>query len=75
MNVARRPEPRVGPDSGGDGIADQPDGLPSKRSDVRQVVENHDVLTTQLMRDVVEIDCIPVHDRCGDQTCMTKTSG
>lgn len=68
MNTAQRPEPRVGPGSGGDVIADQPDLLPSKRSDVRQVVENHDALTTQLLRGAVEIDCIPMHDRCRDQT-------
>lgn len=35
MNSAQRPKPHVGPGSGEDVIADQPDVLPSERSDVR----------------------------------------
>ena len=33
----------------------------------QKVVWNHDALPAELLNGAVEIDRVPVHDRCGDQ--------
>jgi hypothetical protein len=62
-NVAQRPEPRAGAGVGPDVIAAESDVLPAERSDMRQ-----ETLSAHLLHGAVEVDGVPVHDRCGDQT-------
>src|SRR6516165_3104551 len=69
MNIAERPEVRLGTGGGPDVIARQRDVLPTERSDMgQQVIRNSGTLRPKLPHGAVEIDSVPVHDSRGDQT-------
>jgi hypothetical protein len=51
-----------------DVIAGQCDVLPSKRGDMgEKIIGNGAALSTQMLDDTVEVDCVPVDDRGGDE--------